>query len=44
MRLWQLETGKLKRIFNGHQDKVWAVALSSDGKTMASGSIDLINE
>ncbi|NET26804.1 DnaJ domain-containing protein [Okeania sp. SIO1I7] len=40
IRLWQLETGKLKRIFNGHQDKVWAVALSSDGKTMASGSAD----
>ncbi|MGD1804337.1 DnaJ domain-containing protein [Dapis sp. BLCC M126] len=40
IRLWELETGKLKRTFDGHTDKVWAVAWSHDGKTFASGSAD----
>ncbi|MGK7922113.1 MAG: DnaJ domain-containing protein [Trichodesmium sp.] len=40
VRLWELETGKLKRTFPGHTDKVWAVAWSRDGKTIASGSAD----
>ncbi|NES08242.1 MAG: hypothetical protein F6K22_39030 [Okeania sp. SIO2F4] len=40
IRLWELETGKLKRTFDGHTDKVWAVAWSQDGKTFASGSAD----
>ncbi len=40
IRLWELETGKLKRTFDGHTDKIWAVAWSHDGKTFASGSAD----
>ncbi|MGD1704274.1 DnaJ domain-containing protein [Dapis sp. BLCC M229] len=40
IRLWEVETGKLKRTFNGHTDKIWAVAWSQDGKTFASGSAD----
>src|SRR5215470_794902 len=39
MRLWDLETGKEVRRFEGHEGKVRAVAFSADGKQAVSGCI-----
>ena len=39
MRLWDLETGKEVRRFEGHTDKVRAVAFSPDGKQAVSGGL-----
>jgi len=40
IRLWDLGTGKVTGRFVGHQDRVTALALTPDGKTLASGSWD----
>jgi WD40 repeat protein/DNA-binding SARP family transcriptional activator len=37
VRLWRTETGQLERIMAGHTDRVWAVAFSPDGRTLACG-------
>jgi RNA polymerase sigma factor (sigma-70 family) len=34
--LWDVATGKALRQFGGHADKVWRVALSGDGRTLAT--------
>src|SRR5262249_1608275 len=39
VRLWDLETGKEVRRFEGHEGKVRAVAFSADGKQAVSGTI-----
>lgn len=39
IKLWDLDTG-LATTFNGHTDKVNAIAFSPDGLTLASGSSD----
>jgi WD40 repeat protein len=38
VRLWDLETGKLIRQFEGHGAGIWAVAFSPDGRRILSGS------
>jgi WD40 repeat protein/transcriptional regulator with XRE-family HTH domain len=40
LRLWQVQTGKLLSIFQGHNNWVRTVAFSPDGKTLASGGAD----
>jgi small GTP-binding protein len=40
VRLWDLETGRCLRTFNGHTDLVQRVALSSDGRRAISGAED----
>jgi WD40 repeat protein len=39
-RLWNVADGKLLQTFRGHRDSIYAVALSPDGKTLATGSYD----
>jgi dipeptidyl aminopeptidase/acylaminoacyl peptidase len=39
-KLWNTADGKLIRAFDGHKDAVYSVALSPDGKILATGSYD----
>ena len=40
VRLWNMETHKVERIFTGHSDSVYSVAFSPDGKWLATASKD----
>ncbi len=41
LRLWDLDTGKELRHFDGHTGWVWSVALSPDGRqALSAGSVD----
>lgn len=40
IREWDTATGKLVRQMDGHRDSIYALALSPDGKTLATGSYD----
>jgi serine/threonine protein kinase len=40
-RLWEVETGRLARTFDGHSGLVIAVAFSPDGQYILSGSSDM---
>ncbi|HJP61589.1 MAG TPA: hypothetical protein VJ865_16390, partial [Gemmatimonadaceae bacterium] len=40
VRLWRVSDGALQQELSGHADDVWSVALSSDGRWLASGSED----
>src|SRR5262249_49315030 len=40
IRLWELATGKEGRPFTGHEAGIICLALSPDGRTLASGSYD----
>ena len=40
VRLWNVADGKLIRTFEGHKDALYSVAISPDGKTLATGSYD----
>ncbi|HEY9844633.1 MAG TPA: caspase family protein, partial [Candidatus Caenarcaniphilales bacterium] len=40
IKLWNLQTGKLRHTLSGHADTVWSVAISPDGQTLVSGSGD----
>jgi len=37
---WELETGRLKRTLTEHQDTIFSLTWTKDGKTLASGSAD----
>jgi hypothetical protein len=40
VRQWDVAGRKLVRVFEGHQDAIYSIVLSPDGKTLASGSYD----
>ncbi len=40
VRQWDVATAKVVRTFTGHRDMIYALALSPDGKTLATGSYD----
>jgi RNA polymerase sigma factor (sigma-70 family) len=40
LRLWDADTGKFLRVFEGHTDGVISAALSPDGKRVLSGGVD----
>jgi WD40 repeat protein len=40
MRLWDLETGELVRVFDGHTDTIVQIDISPDGKRALTGSFD----
>jgi len=40
IRLWDVETGKHLRVFNGHTDEVYGITFSPDGAILASASND----
>ena len=40
IRQWNVADGKLVRVFEGHKDALYCVALSPDGKILASGGYD----
>ncbi len=40
IRVWNLYTGELLGTFFGHSGQIYSVAISSDGRTLASGSAD----
>ena len=37
IKIWNLATGELIRTLSGHSENVLSVAMSSDGRTLASG-------
>jgi WD40 repeat protein len=40
VRQWNVADGKLIQVFEGHKDSIYALALSPDGATLATGSYD----
>ncbi len=40
VRVWSLSDGKLKHVFNGHEDNVTSLVFNSDGNMLISGSAD----
>jgi WD40 repeat protein len=40
IKLWDVATGKERATLKGHTQRVWSVAYSPDGKTLASGGED----
>jgi WD40 repeat protein len=40
VRLWNVADGKLIRLFEGHRDAIYSMALSPDQKILATGSYD----
>lgn len=42
IKLWQLSTGKLLRTLSRHSSPVYAVAISSDGQTLASAGYKVV--
>jgi WD40 repeat protein len=40
MRIWNLATGELIQVLNGHLNLINAIALSRDGQTLISGGED----
>ena len=44
LKIWDVKTGKLHTDLPGHQDEVFAVDWSPDGKKVASGGKDKVPE
>jgi WD40 repeat protein len=40
LTLWEASTGRKLAALPGHEGMIWSVTFSSDGKTLASGSVD----
>jgi RNA polymerase sigma factor (sigma-70 family) len=40
IHLWDLDTGKLIRVWDGHKERVTCVAVSPDGRSIVTGSLD----
>lgn len=40
IKLWNVVTGEELKTLPGHQNWIWSIAFSPDGKTLASGSVD----
>ncbi|KZP08616.1 WD40 repeat-like protein [Athelia psychrophila] len=40
IRIWDIEAGTIRRVFDGHQQEVYSLAFSSDGRLVVSGSGD----
>ena len=40
VRQWDVASAKVAHIFTGHRDMIYALAISPDGKTLATGSYD----
>ncbi len=40
VRLWEMATGQIRRIFKGHTDRVFCVAFAPDGRSIASGGVE----
>jgi RNA polymerase sigma factor (sigma-70 family) len=40
IHVWDLETGKLIRVWDGHKERVTCVAVSPDGRSIVTGSLD----
>ena len=40
VRIWDAETGEVRKVLEGHSHCVYSVSLSQDGKTVASGCYD----
>ena len=39
-RVWDMESGQLRSTLEGHTEEVTSMALSPDGRTLVSGSLD----
>lgn len=40
VKLWTIRTNECEATIDGHMDKVWALDISTDGKTLVSGGAD----
>ncbi len=40
VRLWDVATGREKRVLDGHTDRIWCVSFSPNGELLASASSD----
>lgn len=38
--MWHVPTGELRTTFHGHEEAVYAIAISPDGRHLLSGSAD----
>jgi len=38
-RFWDVQTGKCVRLFKGHKGPIYSIAISPDGKILATGSM-----